>query len=82
MSDKKRATRVLATGKDGRRVYVWRVEFQVSETWVEDGFDLTDERALSMLSRDLGYANIETELGARVLASPNPTTIAKASGEG
>lgn len=36
--------------------YAWTVEFKVHRTWVEDGFDMTDERALDMLSHDLGYA--------------------------
>ena len=60
--------------------FTWTVEFQVSRTWVEDGFDLTDERALDMLSEDLSYANIERELKAKVLSAPDPHEVAQAMG--
>jgi hypothetical protein len=60
--------------------FKWTVEFQVHETWVEDGFDLTDERALDMLAHDLSYANIGTELKAKVLDAPSPMRIKKAQG--
>lgn len=60
--------------------FVWWVEFQVDETWVEDGFDLTDERALEMLSSDLQFANIGTELKARVIKSPDPKVIRRVQG--
>jgi hypothetical protein len=58
----------------------WTVEFSVDETWVADGFILTDERALDMLSHDLGWANIGTELRAKVIKAPDPEKIAKLQG--
>lgn len=74
-------TRVRAKGKDGRPVYVWTVQFEVSETWVEDGFELDDEGALEMLAGRLGYAHVEVELNAKVLSAPSPKAIARAQGE-
>lgn len=60
--------------------FKWIVEFQVDEVWVMDGFDFTDQRALDMLSHDLSYANIGTELDARVLLSPRAMSVAAKQG--
>jgi hypothetical protein len=57
----------------------WTVEFQVATNWVEDGFDLTDERALNMLAADLGFADI-SELRAKVIAMPDALTVARLMG--
>ena len=38
------------------KTYKWIVEFSVSENWVEDGFNLTDETAKEMLANYLSYA--------------------------
>ena len=43
------------------------VQFRVAPCWIEDGFSMTDDRALDMLSNDLRYANIGEELDAKVL---------------
>ena len=65
-----------------RTTFSWIVRFEVSGTWVADGFDLDHQRALDMLSHNLGYANIGTELNARVIAAPPPELIAKTQGQG
>lgn len=62
------------------KTFKWIVEFEIAESWIEDGFDLTDDRALDMLSHDLRYANIGTELGAKVLKSPSKESIRKVQG--
>ncbi|HWX14334.1 MAG TPA: hypothetical protein VNY06_05685 [Methylocella sp.] len=62
------------------KTFKWTVEFEVAECWVADGFNLTDERALDMLSNDLGWTDIQTELKARVVKAPEPERIAKAQG--
>lgn len=62
------------------KIFKWIVEFEVSETWVADGFNLTQERALDMLSNDLGWADIGTELSAKIIKSPNIEEIAKVQG--
>lgn len=53
----------------------WTVEFSVDEIWVADGFDLTDERALDMLSSDLAFAMPEVELQAKVIKAPSRRKI-------
>jgi len=58
----------------------WVVEFYVHDTWVSDGFELDDERALDMLSNDLAYAIPGVELEAKVIKKPNPKVIAKLQG--
>lgn len=60
--------------------FKWTVEFEVSANWVADGFNLTDDRALSMLAHDLRYANIGFELGAKVVKKPLRRTIEIAQG--
>lgn len=61
------------------RKFKWTVEFEVDEIWVADGFDLDDERALSMLNNDLRFASTQ-ELGAKVIKSPDSSEIRKAQG--
>ena len=61
------------------KTFKWVVEFEVAEAWVADGFDLTDERALSMLANDLSWAH-GSELGAKVIKAPDPNEIRVAQG--
>lgn len=58
----------------------WTVQFEIDECWVEDGFNLTDDRALDMLSNDLRHAHIDSELRAKVIKAPAPERIAKLQG--
>lgn len=60
--------------------FKWTVEFEVDESWVADGFDLTDERALDMLSGDLTFAHIDSELGAKVIKAPDAKAIRQIQG--
>jgi hypothetical protein len=62
------------------KMFKWTVEFQVSENWVADGFNLDDDRALEMLSKDLGWAIVETELKAKVVKHPNLDEVAQCQG--
>lgn len=57
----------------------WTVELSVDSTWIADGFDLTDERALHMLQNDLEFA-WPGELAAKVITYPAPEKIAKLQG--
>lgn len=59
--------------------YSWIVRFTVSPVWVADGFALSDDRALKMLSSDLSFANSK-ELSATVLEAPSAIHIANAQG--
>lgn len=60
--------------------FKWVVEFEVDEIWVADGFDLTEDRAIEMLSEELPYANIDGELNAKILKSPDKNKILKVQG--
>lgn len=60
--------------------FKWTVEFEVAESWVADGFIMTDDRALQMLASDLGWADIDNELSAKVILHPNLDRVAKAQG--
>lgn len=58
----------------------WTVEIEVHETWVADGFNLDDDRAHEMMTRELSHA-YGHEVRARVLSAPPADAIAKAQGE-
>lgn len=49
----------------GKR-YTWLVEFETTDTWVADGFNLDDEDAEEMLHKRLPFAFGE-EIGAKVI---------------
>ena len=59
--------------------FKWTVEFEVDETWVADGFNLTTERAQRMIAKELGWAR-SSEIGARTVEAPDPKDIRKAQG--
>ena len=61
------------------KFFKWVVEFEVSDNWVADGFEMTDEVAQEMLQSRLGYA-YETELRAKVIRKPVASAIAKVQG--
>lgn len=63
-----------------KRKLKWVVEFSVDRVWVEDGFDLTQERALDMLAHDLTFAYIDDELEAKIIKAPDPKEIRKIQG--
>lgn len=62
-----------------REWFRWVAAFEVAESWVADGFDLTDERAHSMLAHDLRYA-FGHELRAEVLSRPRRDDVNVAQG--
>lgn len=59
--------------------FKWTVEFTVDETWVADGFTLTDERAKQMLANDLAFA-YDHEIAAKVVKHPDRLAVLKAFG--
>ena len=61
------------------KTFKWTVEFEVTENWVEDGFNITDDRAKDMIANALPYA-YGFEYKATVIKSPNAKLIAKAQG--
>ena len=61
------------------RKFRWVVEFLVDETWVADGFNLTDERAKKMIEHDLN-CSYGHETSAIVIEAPSADKINKAQG--
>lgn len=61
------------------KFYKWTVEIAIAETWVEDGFDITDESLHDMMCGVLGYAT-STEIRCRVIKRPARQLINKAQG--
>jgi hypothetical protein len=59
------------------KTFKWVVEFEVTENWVEDGFDIDEDRAQDMLANALPYA-YGYELKAKVIKAPDPKLIKKA----
>lgn len=57
----------------------WVVEFEVDDIWIQDGFDLDDERAVNMLAADLSFAQ-GSEISAKVIKAPKPEIIKKLQG--
>ena len=62
-----------------RQWFKWTVEIEIHKHWVEDGFDLTDERLHNVLAHALPYAN-GNELRGKVLCKPDDVDVAKAMG--
>lgn len=60
--------------------FSWIVRFDVAGEWVADGFVMTDEAALDMLSEKISFADADTELAARVIAAPPAMRIANEQG--
>ena len=58
----------------------WTVKFSVDTSWVEDGFNLTDDKAKEMLEIMLPFA-YGSELGAKVIDRPHPKIIQELRGE-
>ena len=65
---------------ENNKKFKWVVQFEVDEIWVADGFDLTEDRALDMLSETLPFANIGTELNVKIIKAPDKNLILKTQG--
>ena len=59
--------------------FKWTVEFEVDESWVADGFDLTDERAKQMIENTLPHA-YGSETKAKVISAPEAQLIKRTQG--
>ena len=57
----------------------WTVRFTIDPSWVADGFEITDERAFSMLLNELINAYPE-EIAAKVISAPHPERIKRLQG--
>ncbi len=61
------------------KTFKWIVEFEVSENWVEDGFDITPDRATDMIAKALYYATSD-EFKATVIKAPDANLIKQTQG--
>jgi len=80
MSDKPSKSECAALEKEIPKTFKWVVEFEVDEMWVADGFNLDDLRALEMLATDLSFADVNTELSAKVISAPPAYLVLAAQG--
>lgn len=60
--------------------FSWIVRFDVAPTWVADGFVMNDASALEMLARELGWADVNTELAAAIISAPDAYSILSEQG--
>jgi hypothetical protein len=60
-------------------IFKWTVEFEISESWIADGFNLSDEKAKSMLATCLPYA-YGHEIYAKVVKAPSEKSIRMVQG--
>jgi hypothetical protein len=61
------------------KTFKWVVEFEVTENWVEDGFNITDRKAMSMMEEALPFAS-GAEFSAKVIQAPDAKLICKTQG--
>jgi hypothetical protein len=59
--------------------FKWVVEFEVTETWVADGFNITQGKAIDMIANVLPFAS-GAEFKAKVIEAPDPKLIRKTQG--
>jgi len=82
-TDKEKADRVYGLHSNEERVmktYKWTIEIQVADTWVADGFDLSNENLQErILEKMLPYAH-EHERSMRVVKKPHALAIAREQG--
>ena len=61
------------------KTFKWVVEFEVTENWVEDGFNIDQDRANDIIANALPFAN-GAEFKATVLKAPDAKLIRKIQG--
>jgi len=61
------------------KTFKWVVEFEVTENWVEDGFNITNQKAVGMIENVLPFAS-GAEFKATVIKSPDAKLIRKTQG--
>ena len=61
------------------KTFKWVVEFEVTENWVEDGFNITNQKATGMIENVLPYAS-GAEFKATVIKAPDAKLIRKTQG--
>lgn len=62
-----------------KQTFKWILELEVSEYWVADGFDITEENVQDIANAMNPYA-IVGEYRVRILQAPAPETVRQAQG--
>ena len=61
------------------KTFKWVVELEVTENWVEDGFNIDQRRAFNMIESVLPFAS-GAEFKAKVISAPDAKLIRKTQG--
>jgi len=61
------------------KTFKWVVEFEVTENWIADGFNITDQKATGMIEQTLPFAS-GAEFSAKVIKAPDAKLIRKTQG--
>ncbi len=61
------------------KMFKWKLEIEVSESWVADGFELTQQRAKDIIESAIPYSSSE-ETTVKILKAPTQDSIRKAQG--
>ena len=61
------------------KTFKWVVEFEVTENWVADSFEITDRKAIGMMEDALPFAS-GAEFKARVIKAPDHKLIRNVQG--
>ena len=61
------------------KTFKWVVEFEVTENWVADGFNITDQKAIGMIENVLPFAS-GAEFKAKVIKAPAAKLIRTTQG--
>ena len=56
------------------KTFKWVVEFTVSENWVADGFNISNQKAMRMIEEVLPFAS-GAEFSAKVIKAPDEKLI-------
>jgi hypothetical protein len=61
------------------KTFKWVVEFEVTENWIADGFNITNQKATGMIEQALPFAS-GAEFSAKVIKAPDAKLIRKTQG--
>jgi hypothetical protein len=61
------------------KTFKWVVEFEVTENWIADGFNITDQKVTGMIEQALPFAS-GAEFSAKVIKAPDAKLIRKTQG--
>lgn len=63
-----------------RKFFKWTIEIEVSDNWVEDGFDFDKDQAQNLAESLIPWAYANSEVRVRVVKSPPREKVLKQQG--